>query len=127
MSNLIAVQQAHHHWINHEHYDKQQQYDAAVELGEWGLYSNRQIAVFTGLRRAVVDSLNPKSNKSGGTLAPEALPHIEQLIVGVRTPETIKATLDAGVSTTMLARLSGISGSMISRWARKATTEKVAA
>jgi len=94
----------------------------AVALGEWELFSGRQISAFTGLRPALVNDLIAKTDRTGGTLKPESLGYIIILMRATAREEddcqAIADALKAGVSSIMLARLTGRSQSTLSRRAR---------
>ena len=122
MTHLPAVQHAQRVYVNHLAYSREVLVNEAVALGEWGIYSKRQVALFTGLRPALINDLLPKSDRTGGTLKPESLGYI---IILMRTTareeddcQAIADALKAGVSSIMLARLTGRSQSTLSRRAR---------
>lgn len=116
MSALRAVQHARHVIQRKHRLDRQQLFDEAVALGEWGLFSKRQIASFTGLTEREVSGLIQKTDKTGGRLEPEAIEHIEKIILGDRTPDRVRTAAEAGCSTPMLVRLTGLPGTTLRRW-----------
>lgn len=111
-------------WIfeRHEGYDKQQKFDAAVELGEWGIFSSRQIEAITGLGHSTVLKLSPKSDRTGGRFSPECLSALRDISrrraagVSVERAE-VREMLAAGSGTSprTAARLGNLSESWIRR------------
>ena len=122
MTHLPAVQHAQRVHTNRHESTREALINEAVALGEWGVYSKRQVASFTGLRPALINDLLPKSDRTGGTLKPESLGYIIILMrATAREEDDCKAIADAlkaGVSSIMLARLTGRSQSTLSRRAR---------
>ena len=122
MTHLTAVQHAQRVYVNHLAYGREALVNEAVALGEWGIYSKRQVAAFTGLRPALINDLLPKSDRTGGTLKPESLGYIIILMRATAREDddcqAIADALKAGVSSIMLARLTGRSQSTLSRRAR---------
>ena len=123
---LEAVKQAK--WA-FEHKDmttttRQNRIDWIRELDDWKVFSNIQIANFVGLKSDTVGAFTGKTDKTGGRLNPEALGDIMKVIhidnLGQIDPHAIKRVLDQGVSTRMLARLTGLVQSTITRRNRAA-------
>lgn len=110
---------AHKAWLT-----RPERAQKATELGEWRCFSNRHIAAFTGLFPAEVGILTQKTDTTGGTLKPESLPYVLEVIELERRGEVnfsaVKAAIDAGCSSTMLARLTGRPQTTLSRHARLA-------
>lgn len=110
-----------------ESYDKQQRYDAAVELGEWGVFSYRQIGAIVGLSHSTVRKLaSQKSDRTGGTFSPECLEALldisKRRLRGEEVqPGEVSDMLAAGAGTSayVAAKLGGISESWIRREAKK--------
>ena len=123
MNHLEAVQQAKYHFDHKANYAVIQRRIAAVELAEWGLFSNRQISTFTGLRLADVGVYTRKTDRTGGKLEGEALGWIIELIRLKNNGEVndlaVARTLEAGVSAGMLSRLIGQPQTTLSRQARR--------
>lgn len=126
MNHLEAVTHAHEVYTTRDTLTREEKIEQARRLAKFGVYSNRQIATFTGLRPALVNTINEKRDKSGGNLEPESLPFIARIIQGEKTPDMIATALAAGAGPTMLARLSGLSGSMIARWGAMGEVQQVA-
>lgn len=124
MIYLEAVKQAQYAHEHHESMTPQDKLDYAIALGEWGVFSNRQIASFVGMSAPRVGGVTGKTAHTGGTLKPEALGPIIDLMQrharGEIDFQATKQTLEAGVSAHMLSRLSGIPQTNLSRWARRA-------
>ena len=122
MTHLTAVQHAQRVHTNRHEFTREVLVNEAVALGEWGIYSKRQVAAFTGLRPALINDLLPKSDRTGGTLKPESLGYIIILMRATAREDddcqAIADALKAGVSSIMLARLTGRSQSTLSRRAR---------
>lgn len=123
MTNHAALTQARDTWRGRANLDKQGKFDAAVALGEWGLFSNRHIAKFTGLSPATVNALITKPERTGGRLEPEALePVIEVLHMRVRGEidnAKVRTAIEAGVSVNFLAKLAGIPQRTLARIAER--------
>lgn len=104
--------------------DKETRINNVVSLAEWQVYSNRQISTFTGMDPHDVAAWTKKTDRTGGNLTGEALgPILEVIAIDARSEVDDYATkraLDAGCSTRMLARLTGLTQSSITRAARRA-------
>jgi hypothetical protein len=116
-----AVRQAKFHYDHHDTYDKEQRINAVVALNEWRIYSNRQLSTFTGMSTADVGAYTGKTDKTGGNLSGESLGLVLELIHmdargEVSYPLVAKA-VDAGISTRMLAKLTGRSQRTVARHA----------
>lgn len=124
MVALTALDQAAYIVEHIETMTNADRFDACVSLLEWEVFSNRQIAEITGVSRERVNSLSGKTDKRGGTLDVLYLPDIRDLRNKALRGEDVKAdvrfVLSGRTSSTMLSRLSGLSQSTISRWARSA-------
>ena len=117
---IDALHQAHYAFTHRDTMDRQARVDAAVELGEWGVWSNRHVATLTGLRPAFVNELTGKRDKSGGNMNPERLGDVievaEARARGEEVKDRVVALLGEGFSSGMLARLTGVPQSTIARW-----------
>lgn len=124
-----AVKEAIYAYAHKDTYDAQAKLDAAVSLAEWGLFSNRQIAKLVGTHPANVASWTTKRDRTGGTLKPEALPDVLKVIEiharGEVDHAAVKKALE-GVSSTMLARLTGRAQTTLSYQARRAVAAEEA-
>jgi len=122
MTHLPAVQHAQRVHANRHEFTREALVNEAVALGEWELFSGRQISAITGLRPALVNDLIAKTDRTGGTLKPESLGYIIILMRATAREDddcqAIADALKAGVSSIMLARLTGRSQSTLSRRAR---------
>lgn len=134
MSNLVAIQQAAEIYRTRDTSDKrtaagremsvkQHQVDAVVALAEWGLFSNQQIASFTGMRIGNVSTYTGKTDASGGRLRPEALApitkYLQALYSGDPDARLAAEAVDAGVSIGMLSKLSAVPTSTLERHVAK--------
>jgi hypothetical protein len=119
-----ALEQALDFYRRHKDMDRQARFDAAVALGEWGVFSARNIADIVGLPKNVVPALIGKKSRDGGKLNPAALEHIAEVARLWRRGEVdvfaTKRAIDAGTTTWVMARLTGISRSQIRRQYEKA-------
>lgn len=116
---LTALQEALYTYEHRDTLDKQALTDAAISLGEWGLFSCASIVKITGLPRQRVQALLQKSDKTGGRFDPEDLPHLIDLsIANTRGEMNVFAAKRAtrGTSTYFAARLTGVPRSTLLRW-----------
>lgn len=119
MSNFAALTEALSiHRAQHD-LDRDERQAAAVRLAEHRLWSNRQIADIVGLPRHVVDSVARRPERTGGRFVPEALePSLELLrkrLNGEIDKDLAASVVALGVSTSFLARLTGIPQRTIAR------------
>ncbi|MET4703089.1 hypothetical protein [Frigoribacterium sp. UYMn621] len=123
MTHIPALIQATYAYNHAETQSRNERIAAALELLEWNLFSNRQIAGFTGLPRGIVDGMSTKTDATGGNLPGEALGDILKVATAHNRGEldelAIKRAVDAGASTRMVSKLSGVSQSAVSRASRK--------
>jgi hypothetical protein len=114
-----ALEQALYYYDRREALDKQARYDAAVALGAFGIFSARQIAGFVGISHQQASALIGKKDRTGGRLNPLALRPLLEISQQWAREEldnaSVVAALDAGVSTWLAARLSGIPRSTLMR------------
>lgn len=119
MSNYTALSEAVEIHRGHADLDRDERQAAAVRLAEHRLWSNRQIADIVGLPRQVVDSVARRPERTGGRFVPAALePSLELLrkrLNGEIDKELVATVVELGVSTSFLARLTGISQRTIAR------------
>lgn len=123
MSLARAVMQAKEAWEEKETADKETRVNNVVELAEWKLFSNRQISHLTGVRMQKVAGYTGKTDTSGGGLTGESLEHILEIIFTRNRGEVndlqVRDAHDAGASTRMISRLTGIPQSTVSRATRR--------
>jgi hypothetical protein len=100
---------------------KEELFRIVEDIGEYGIFSARQISVFTGSRMShqTVARLCNKTDKTGGRLAVKSLEDIKQCFFDRVNKKVnykiVKRVLDAGTSQGMLEKLSGISQAKISK------------
>jgi hypothetical protein len=123
MNHVPAIQQALYAHNHRESTTREEKLTAAIELAEWGIFSNRQIAGFTGLPRAAVDGISTKTDGTGGNLPGDSLEYILTVATRHNRGEVDEFSMwyaiVYGASTRMVARLTGVSQSAVSRAARK--------
>lgn len=101
--------------------DKQQIFDAVVALGEYELFSNRQISAITNgvVPHMVVGSLIGKKNKTGGNLNVGTLDILRSILFSRANNRTdyglIIDAVGRGTSQGMVSRLTGVNQSSISK------------
>lgn len=125
--SITALDEALYVWTRRENLDRQARFDAATSLGEWGLFSLRQIAAIVGLSHTTVARLTGgREARTGGKFDPACLTALRDISLRRRRGEAVeqgevKAMLDAGSGTSagFAARLGGISESWLRREARK--------
>lgn len=124
MRYLAALKQARDIHARKDNLDKQGKIDAAVALGEWGIFSGRHIAQFTGLDPVLVSKLVPNPERNGGRLSPEAIPTIIDIIHAHTRSEVdrnmLRQAVELGTSVNFLAKLTGLSQRTVARWVDKA-------
>lgn len=127
MSNHEALRQAAGAYATRNMMTKQQRYDTIVALGEWGLFSIRQIASIMGAAASTVSDLTPKSDRTGGRFHPDALPHLLEIVHrearGEPGDDVVAEALTAGTGTSvyMAAKLSGVSPQKLKTRYKRAT------
>lgn len=114
-----ALAEAASIYRNRDDLDKEERTAAAVTLSGHRLWSNRQIADIVGLPRHVIDSVARRPERTGGRFVAEALePTLELLkkrLNGETDKELAASIVEMGVSTSFLARLTGLSQRTIAR------------
>lgn len=124
--NLTALEEAHWVFTNRDNYDRQQKYDAAVSLSEWGMFSLRQVAAICGISHSTVKAVaGSKSEKTGGRFDPSCLPALldirERRARGEDVePSEVLRIVDGGTSLGFAARLSELPESYFRRMFAKA-------
>jgi len=102
-----------------DYMDRADRAAAAARLAEHRVFSNRQLAEIVGLPRHVVDGVARRPERTGGRFVAEALdPTLELLrkrLDGEVDKELAAKVVAMGVSTSFLARLTGISQRTIAR------------
>lgn len=118
-----AVKEAIYVYRHRDNMDRQTRVDKARSLAEWGCFSNRQIGKLVGLHPHEVSEYTGKKDHTGGRLKPESLPHVLNVIEmhnrGEVNHSLVKRALEAGCSSTMLARLTGRPQTTLSWQARQ--------
>lgn len=95
--------------------------EKAQDLAEYGLFSNRQISKISGgvLNHVTLSAYIPKENKTGGRFSPQSLEDIAQVLFSKERNRidyaSVKRAMDLGTSQGMIARLTGVSQSSISK------------
>lgn len=114
-------------WIR-DHVDtieKAQLLEVVATLGSYGVFSSRQISAITNgkLSPASVSGIISKTDKTGGNLNPGTLEILRAILYSRADKRTdkrlIKAALGEGNSQGMIAKLTGVSQSFVSKIARK--------
>jgi hypothetical protein len=123
MRYLGALKEARDTFALRNKLDRQQKVDAAVSLGEWGIFSNRNIAKFAGLDPSVVNGVLSNPARNGGRLTPEALPTLIEIIHtrirGEINTNLVRLAVQQGVSVNYLAKLTGLPQRTVARWVDK--------
>lgn len=116
-----ALKEAQYTFTHRDSFTRQGLVDAVVSLNEWGLFSNRQLVAITGVPMRQVCALTKKSDRTGGSFNPEALPNVIELSEararGEKGQKAIVAALEGGVSLSMLAKLVDAPKSSLARHA----------
>lgn len=118
---LYAIHEAI--WIrdNARKISKELLIEKAQDLAEYGLFSNRQISKISDgvLSHVTVSTYIPKENKTGGRFSPQSLEDIALVLFSKERNRVdynaVKRAMDAGTSPGMIARLTGVSQSSISK------------
>lgn len=122
--STTALEQALYYFERRDNLDRDQKIEAAIALGEWGLFSARQIALALDMSHPEVAKLVKKSDRTGGRFRPEALRPLLKLARLTARGEVdvalVKLVLDAGVSKYFASKFTGLSPSTIERRYRKA-------
>lgn len=122
--NVTAIQQAKAHWERRDTATKEQRVNAVIELAEWRLFSNAQIARLVGMDPHDVAEYTGKRDRTGGKLTGESLAPILEIIANDARGEVddfaFRRALAAGASTRMVAKLTKITQSTVARRGRAA-------
>lgn len=108
--------------------DKEKLFETVEDIGEYGIYSARQISALTGgaVSHQTVARLCNKTDKSGGRLNPVSLDKIKACfhdrINGAVDRGIILEIVNSGTSQGMLSKLTGISQTRISKIATEANS-----
>lgn len=96
-------------------------YQRVYEIAEYGLFSNRQIALIIdgAVSYATISRILDKTDKTGGKLNPKSLEDISEILFSKARGRTnyklIKKVLTEGTSQGMISRLTGVPQSAISK------------
>lgn len=124
MRHLAALKRAHDIHEHKAEMSRETRIDAAVELGNFGIFSGRHISTFTGLDPVLVSKLVPNPDRNGGRLTPEAIPTIIDIIHAHNRSEIdrnlLRKAVEKGTSVNFLAKLTGIPQRTVARWVDKA-------
>lgn len=99
--------------------------EAVVSLGAYGVFSGRQISAITNgkISPSAASNIVNKGDRTGGNLNPGTLEILRAILYSRADKRTdkrlIKAALGEGNSQGMIAKLTGVSQSLISKIARK--------
>lgn len=124
MTAMTPLEQAVAAWTRDPHADemirRQWQFDDARALGECGVFSNRNIALITGLAHTTVADLTGKATRTGGRLNPESLPMLldaaqHWLRYHAVDVQSVQVAIDLGTSIGMVEKLAGIPHSTLQR------------
>lgn len=110
-------------WLrdNAEKLSKQEMLSKLVDLSEYGILSNRQMAkiVSNKVSHTTISHKTQKSAKTGGTLAPESLEDLRDVLFSKERKaidyEAVARAVRKGTSQNMITKLTGVSQSSISR------------
>jgi hypothetical protein len=124
--NLTPLEEAHWVYTHRDEYDRQQKYDAAASLSQWGLFSLRHVAAICGIAHTTVKVVaGSKSEKTGGRFDPACLPALIEIRARRSRGEEVDAAsvaqiISSGTSLGFAAKLSGVSESYLRRRSEKA-------
>ena len=110
-------------WLrnNHTNLDKTALFTMVEDLGEYGIFSARQITnlINNTISHQTVAKLCKKTNRTGGRLNIKTLEEIRECLYSRAKGRTdyalVRQVVKAGTSQGMLARLSGINQARISK------------
>lgn len=121
-----ALELAIWYYERREFYTKQDKFDAAVALGEYKLFSSRQISAIIDLPHTYVAKLINKTDKTGGRFDPKALRPLlkvaQQQARGEVEAFAVKEALDAGVTKYLASRLTLVARTTLERRYAQAVT-----
>lgn len=114
-------------WLrdNADRIGKDELLDGVSLLGSYKVFSSRQISAITNgkVSPSAVSNIIGKANKTGGNLNPGTLEILRAILYSRADKRTdkrlIKAALEDGNSQGMIAKLTGVSQSLVSKIARK--------
>ena len=121
MTRLQAINEAI--WIrdNCERISKDLLIDRLQEISEYGLFSNRQLARICNnkVSHALIGQYTKKNTNAGGKIAPESLEDLREALFSKERKRIsyphVQRALEAGTSQGMVAMVTGINQSSISR------------
>lgn len=97
---------------------------AVRSLAEWGVFSNNHLAAITDMKRHLVAGYTQKTDQTGGTFHPRAIPALLEIVaLRQRSEKDVFATLaafESGCGVRMMHRLTGMPETTISRQITKA-------
>ena len=110
-------------WLrdNAEKLSKQEMLAKLVDLADYGILSSRQMAkiVKNKVSHTTISHKTQKSAKTGGTLAPESLEDLRDVLFSKERKaidyEAVARAVRKGTSQNMITKLTGVSQSSISR------------
>lgn len=121
--NLPAVLHAINVYDERNYAGRETLTNEARSLAEWGLFSNAHISAITGLRIGIVNGITGKTDHTGGRFHPDALENVAEIIRqeirSERDPVLVAATLEMGVSSHFLARMTGLPQRTLARWGKR--------
>lgn len=119
-----ALEQALFYWERHVYMSREQRLNAAIELGEWGIFSARQIGAIVGIEWWAAHAKSQKIDRTGGRLDPASLPALHKLAVVRARNEVdvflVHEALSTGTSVRVASKLTGIPETTLKRHAARA-------
>jgi hypothetical protein len=119
MKNPKPLRSAQYAWEHSHTWSSDLKVNAAIELGEYKIFSVRTIAAIVRLHPAKVGEYVQKKDKTGGRFAPDSLPLLvkitEALTCNERDWRDVQAVYRLGTSQTMINRYTGLAPATISR------------
>jgi malate synthase len=100
---------------------KQEAHELAVQIALCGVFSNRQIELFSGgvVSQRAIGKHSKKTTRDGGSINPNSLEDIRSILFTFNDNSLdwalVKKVVSRGTSMTMLSRLTGISKTTMSR------------
>ena len=122
-----ALEQAQYSFESKAFADREVRANRAVELAQWGFFSNTQIAEFSGVPAREVREYTrvDDSAGTGGKMLGGSIKHILAIIHmrenGFTDDFATQKALDAGCSSRVLARFTEMSQSMVALQSKRAS------